>query len=321
MINNACCYDNGGNDEPGTKDCLDKWKEQLEKVSNQYTESSARTSKHKEEYVNSLNWEGKLKNWDTIIKKSDEKSKTIVKELEFFLEQTKNVCENSKGATSALEKLAGLIKSIFDSFFTYDQNKEGLKEKITNFKKMVECLNSVSDEDKIEVIKCIETYEQKMILVCDMQDAILSHLLETLKQANLLSESICGNGGLEDKLQAILDDFKGDDGMDCEHEDHHPSEAMASDAHDDTKEDRRMPGEGYPKYPCNDRLVKPKPKFPINSSKYYREIEKGLKRAVEKTKDLEEIWVASKKESDKILSHKTSLTEAIKAAEAAESGK
>ena len=32
MINNACCYDGGGNEDPDAQDCLDKWKEQLEEV-------------------------------------------------------------------------------------------------------------------------------------------------------------------------------------------------------------------------------------------------------------------------------------------------
>ena len=109
-------------------------------LQNQYNELSAKTAKHKEEYENSLGWETKLKNWNKIIKLTDEKANIIVKELEFFLEQTKIVCENSKCTTEALEKLMGLVKSIFDCFFTYDHNKEGLKDKITNFKKAIECL-------------------------------------------------------------------------------------------------------------------------------------------------------------------------------------
>lgn len=320
MINNACCYDGGGNDDPEAKDCLDKWKEQLEEVCNRYTEWSAKTFQHEEEYVNSLGWETKLKKWNEIIKKTDEKAKTIVKELEFFIEQANVVCENSKCTTEALEKLNCLVKSIFDCFHTYmDSNDQGLKDRVIEFKKTIDCLNSISDEDKAEVIKCIEAYEQKITLVCDMQDAILTKLLETLKCAYLLSASICGDDGLEGKLEDMLDDFKGkEEDEDCTHEDHH----MDDDDKDQAAARKKTyDGDQHYMYPCNDKKAKPKPKFPIHKSMYYIKLEKGVGIAIDKTEGFEKTWIESKKKSDKILSHKTSLTEAIKAAEAAESAK
>ena len=194
-------------------------------------------------------------------------------------------------------------------------------------------LTSVDDEDKTEVIACIETYEQKIILVCDMQDAILTHLLETLKYAHLLSSAICADDGLEEKLEGILDVFKGDypgdEHCDSDHGDYDGDHDHDHDGEDDddestsTKKSRKKTHDNdynY-KYPCDDKKAKPMPKFPIHASDYYKDLEKGLEKAVEKTKTLEEIWIQSKKKSDKVLSHKNSLSEAIKAAEAAESAK
>ena len=316
MNSNACCYEGTGTDDPESNDCLEKWKEKLEDVSNEYSEKAAITSQHKEEYVNSLSWETKLKNWNEIIKKTDEKANDVVTQLEFFWEQAKIVCENAECTTEVLEKLLCLVKSIFDCFYTYDQSNEGLKEKIINFKKAVECLKTVSDEDKAEVIKCIETYEQKIILVCEMQSAILTKLMETLKCANLLYASICSEGGLKDKIESILEDFKGapsDDDGDCESDD--GDDEMPS------RDEHRHHSDHHHKYPCNDKKAKRKPKFPIKNSRYYKTIKKEFERAEEKTKTLELTWKNSKKVSDKVLSHKTSLTEAIKAAEAAESAK
>lgn len=306
MKNNACCYNGGGDDDTLPNDCIDKWKDQLEDVCNQYNEFSAKTAQSREEYINSKDWETKLKSWDTIIKKTDEKAKVIVKELEFFLEQTKIVCENSKCSVEGTEKLIGLVKSIFDTFFTYDQNKAGLKERIADFKKAIECLKHIDDEDKVEVLKCIETYEQKIALVCEMQEKILTHLLETLKQVNLLASSICAQGGLEEKLKMMLELFKGD-GQDDDCDGGHGDEHSAKQGEN-----------GYAKYPCDDTKVKMMPKFPIDASLYYNNLEQDLKKAEEQTLILEESWAACKKDSDKILSHKTSLQEAIKAAEAAE---
>lgn len=305
MKYSTCCQDGAG-DEPGSKDCLDKWKEQLEDVCNQYNEASAITSKHREKYVNSLGWETKLKNWDDIIKKADEKAKVVVNELEFFIEQVKIVCENSANTTEALEKLICLVKTIFDCFFTYEENRKGLKDKIKDFKKIIECLTSVDEEDKAEVIKCIEAYEQKIVLVCEMQDAVLTKLIETLKCADLLDAYICDEDGLKDKLNDILIDFKGEN----MHGEHCGAKEEEEHNHDDIT-----------KYPCHDKKAKPMPKFPINTSKYYTKIGEDLGKAIDETKSLETSWINSKKISDKFLSQKNSLTEAIKAAEAAESGK
>ena len=315
----TCCHDHGG-DDPDAQDCVDKWQEKLEEVSNKYNELSAETAKDQEEYQSSLNWKNRLENWDKIIKETDEKAEKIVSELEFFLEQAKIVCDNSEVTTDALEKLLGLAKCIFDCFFTYEENKKGLKEQISDFKNAVGCLKNATDEDKAEVIKCIEAYEQKMLLVCDMQDAILTILLNTYKCASILSVAICGNGGLEDKIEAMEEVFKGDDSDGGDYE------VSSEDSKEDYDEDdknrktrkKRPRHDNNYTYPCNDLIVKPMPKFPISDSEYYINLEKDLGKAVTETEKLRKEWVASKKESDKYLSHKTSLMEAISAAEAAE---
>ncbi len=315
----TCCHE-GGTDDPEAQDCLDKWRDKLEEVTNEYNELSAETAKDEEEYLNSYGWQKRLENWNEIIKNADDKADVVVKELEFFLEQAKLVCDNSENTTDALEKLLGLVKSIFDCFFTYEQHKEGLKEKVANFKKAIECLKNASDEEKAEVIKCIETYEQKIILVCDMQDAVLTKLLETFKCANLLSAAICGYGGLEDKLDDIMEDFNGDNS---------PGEIYTSEEGEGDDDDKKKVKphkksrhhDHYYLYPCNDKVVKPMPTFPICDSKYYKDLAKDLEKAKDKTYSLKVEWIKSKKKSDKYLSHRTSLTEAITAAEAAESAK
>ncbi|MCX2680317.1 hypothetical protein OOZ15_10230 [Galbibacter sp. EGI 63066] len=307
FLNDSSCCKDGTNDQPEPQDCLDKWKEQLDDVCNQYNETAAETSKYKEEYTNSQAWYKKLENWNTIIKDTDEKANQIVTELEFFLEQVKIVCENSECTTEALEQLTCLVKTIFDCLYTYKQGEEGLKDKIKDFKEAIECLSNIDEEDKAEVMKCIEDYEQKITLVCEMQDAILSKLLETLKCAHLLHAYICGDDGLMSKLEGILVDFNGveeDEDEDC-----------------DPEEEQEEQDDDTDQYPCNDKKAKPKPKFPINESDYYKEIEEALEAAKEKTTELEEQWIESKKISDGMLSQKNSLKDAIETAEAAESGK
>lgn len=307
MIDRSCC-EGGRGGQPEPQDCVEKWEEELKKVTNDYNKYVAKTTKTKEEYDNSQSWEAKLKHWDEIIKKADEKAKLIVQALQFFLEQIETVCENSTCTTEALEKLICLVKSIFDCLYTYDQNKEGLIDMVKNFKKLIECLKKVDEEDKAEAIKCIEAYEQKIIQVYEMQDAILSKLLETLTCANLLESYICNDkAGLKYKVKGVLIDFKGEEEEDEDH---------CNDDDDDNGDN------GSPDlYPCDDKKAKPKPRFPIHESDYYKEIEEALEKAKEKTGELEKEWIDNKKKSDCILSNKNSLVEAIKAAKEAESGK
>lgn len=306
MINRACCEDRTGDDNQ-PKDCLEKWKVDLIRVSNKYNEMAAETNSYHDTYTNSFNWESKLKKWLDLVESTDAKAGDVVTSLQFFIDQISILCENSKCTVEGLEKITCLVKRIFDAFYTYEEDQLGLKDKISAFKKEVECSNA-SDEDKADVIKCIEAYENKIALVCELQYALLAKLLETLKCAVQLDYFFCDDEtGLKNKILAIIEDFE--EGLSEE-------EQCSSGGH---REDETI---DTSEFPCNPDKVKPKPKFRIGEENtYYVELEKAYDTAKEKTKSLKSKWMEHKKKSDKKLSHKTSLTEAIKAAEAAESGK
>ncbi len=312
MINRACC-DNGTSDQTEPKDCLDKWKLDLIQVSNEYNQLAAETTSAQDAYANSLTWETKLKRWLDLIITTDGKAGDVVNTLQFLFHQITILCENSECTVEALEKITCLVKSIFDSFYTYNEEQLGLKDRITAFKKEVECSNA-SDEDKAEVIKCIEAYEQKIMLVCELQSAILGKLLETLKCAIKLHTYFCDEEfGLKKKIMEIIDDFENglpqEENCGCGHSGGHEHEHYHHHHH-------------KPEFPCNLKDVKPIPKFRIGQdNEYYVEIKEAYETSVGKTKWLKEKWVKNKKISDKKLSQKNSLTEAIKAAEAAENGK
>lgn len=308
----TCCDDNNGNgDEP--KDCLEKWKDDLEEVCNDYSEEAALTAMCKEAYDNSLGWEMKLKNWCELIETTDEKVKAVVQELDFLLEQIKTVCVKSKCTYEVLQKLVCLVKTIFDCFYTYEENEVGLKKKIVEFTELINCLKNLSEKDKAEVIACIEAYEAKITLICECQEAVLCKLLETLKCADLLWAYICGELGLEYKLTGIRDILNGET-PDVDDEDCDPEE-----------------GDTDPQYPCDSKKAKPWPEFPIkeetddsntiSGNAYYVKIKEEFVEAENQTKSLKQQWIDSKKVSDKTLAKKNSLTDAIAAAEALDTGK
>ena len=310
----TCCDENPDNGGTGPKDCLEKWKEELDKVCNIYNIESAETASLKEAYDNSLGWETKLKNWCELIETTDEKVKAVIQELDFLLAQLKTVCAKSKCTYSAIEKLTCLVKTIFDGFYSYSQTDKGLKKKISYLKELINCLKHIKEEDKTEVIACIEAYEAKIIAICETQKDVLDKLLETLKCADLLWAYICGELGLEYKLTGIKAILKGETpaGHDC-----------------DKKEEKEEATS--PKYPCDDKKAKPQPEFPIKEetqdtntvkgNTYYVKVKEEFKEAEIQTKALKEKWIDSKKASDKRLSEKNSLTDAIKAAEALNTGK
>lgn len=308
----TCCDDNPGNGDSGPKDCLEKWKEELEEVCNKYSIESAETASFKEAYDNSLGWETKLKNWCGLIETTDEKVKAVVQELDFLLAQLKTVCTKSKCTYEVIQKLTCLVKTIFDCFYTYDETDKGLKKKIIYFKELINCLKHIKEDEKSDVIACIEAYEAKITAICEMQEAVLDKLLETLKCADLLWAYLCGELGLEYKLmgiKAILNGETSEEEEDC-----------------DTEQE-----ESEPKYPCDDKKAKPLPEFPIkvetedpntvSGNTYYMKVKEEYKEAEAQTKALKEKWIDSKKASDKTLSEKNSLTDAIAAAEALDTGK
>lgn len=308
----TCCDENPDNGGSGPKDCLEKWKEELEEVCNEYSIESAETASFKEAYDNSLEWETKLKNWCGLIETTDEKVKAVIQELDFLLAQLKTVCTKSKCTYEAIQKLTCLVKTIFDCFYSYDKTDIGLKKKIIDFKELIDCLKHIKEEDKMEVIACIEAYEAKITAICEMQKDVLDKLLETLKCADLLWAYICGELGMEYKLIGIKAILKGETSE--EEDDCDPKE-----------------GEQSPKYPCDSKKAKPQPEFPIKietedsntvrGNTYYVKVKGEFKEAETQTKVLKEKWIDSKKASDKRLSEKNSLTDAIKAAEALDTGK
>ncbi len=308
-----CCDDNSGNGDPGPKDCLEKWREDLEKVCNDYSVEAAETAKLKEAFDNSLNWEDKLRNWCGLIETTDEKVKAVIQELDFLLERLKTVCVKSKCTYEVLQKLTCLVKTIFDCFYTYGENDNGLKKKIAYFMELINCLKHIGEKEKGEVIACIEAYEAKITVICDMQKEVLDKLLETLKCADLLWAYLCGELGLEYKLVGIRDILNGET---SEEED------------DDCDPEEEEPG---PQYPCDHKKAKPQPEFPIkeetedsntvSGNTYFVKIKGEFEEAETQTKTLKDQWIASKKASDKTLSQKNNLTDAIAAAEALDTGK
>lgn len=291
----TCCDDDSGNGGNDGKNCLTKWEEQFTDACIDYSEKSAKADKQKDQYDNSYNWRDKLDKWFDLIEKSNEKADNIVIELEFFYGQVMEVCKNADCTNKALKKLLCQVKSIFDCLYTYEGCEKGLKDLIADLINAIECLKDAKDVDKDTAINCVKVFEEKINMVCELQDDLLCKLIDSLKCANLLYAYICEEEGLSFKLKNMLDEFNG------------IVVEEASCSPDDSDQ-----------YPCDAKSKKPQPTLPIENGDYFKSTKDALDIAITKTDSFKNEWKDEKKKSDDALSIKNSLAEAIKAATAAE---
>lgn len=297
LNDDSCCSEVPGKNGSSNKNCLTTWEEQYIDACTDYTIVSAESNKLKEKYDNSYNWRDKLDKWFDLIEQSNEKADNVVIDGEFFYGQITEVCKNAECTSKALEKLLCQVKSIFDCLYTYEETQKGLKMMITELIKAIDCLKDVKDIDKETAINCIKVYEEKIKMVCDLQDELLCKLIDSLKCANLLYAYICDEEGLSFKLKKILDEFKG---IIVEEVSCSPGEKVTD------------------PYPCDAKAKKPQPTLPLDNGDYFNNIKEALGIAVVKTEQFKADWTAQKKLSDDALALKNSLAEAIKAAKAAE---
>lgn len=293
---------------PGTPEngcCIVTWEDKLKVATNRYNSSNATTIVAREKYVNALSWQEQLKVWKVNIDATDQKSKEVLNAITFFQAKVNTVCEDSNNATNSIKKLTLLLKRIFDEFYTYKVTEPGLIYQMETLEYYIEYYKFCSShKEKEQVETAVRCLRDSLKEVLALKDAILEGLINTLKHAFLLTTNICGAQGLKAKLQAMATYFDG-----------------KTIPNPDTLEAGKTVS-GLPKdnasYPCTNKPGYTKPVFPINNSNpYFKKIKKELEDAITNTGDLETAWKNAKKQSDKDLSVKEGLIEAIKAAELA----
>ncbi len=306
LTDNSCC-NRADDPNQAPKDCLDSWKLQKASVDNEYAKVAAKAAQAEERYKNALAWELKLKAWLDNIKTADENGNKVLTELQIFLAQFEVICPNAKCTVEALEILLCQTKAVFDCLYLL---KTSLLDKL---KDSVECLDKLGGQQKKDIQDCIAEFEGKLKAACELQDSILKKLVEAYKCANLLYIQICGiikdegyyddlADGLKQQIEGLLAYFNG------------TASAPEASADPDCP-----PGESQ--FPCDENEAKPLPKFPLNTNTYYTGLEQDYSTATTKSGELKTAWETCRKERDLLLAQKTSLAEAIAAAEAAESGK
>ncbi|MEZ5039247.1 MAG: hypothetical protein R2828_05130 [Saprospiraceae bacterium] len=307
-----------GTGASGEKDCIDKWKEDLESITNEYTLASARAVKAEGLYANGNEWKNKLKAWlDRAEKASDEVAK-INTELSIFETTVETTVLNTGKTVDAIKLLLCIVKEVFDGVHELLRKSPPNPEKglIQTLIFQIDCLTNIDERDKSAMISCITAYENQVKAVFELQKTIIELLLEILNLANLLHQKVGSpSSGLKDILHDLSNRIQGgtaDDGYIIDWE------TVISPPPPGTLPDPVPPS------PCELTILAPPDDdklFPIFNNSYYKLLEKQSLKAEDTASYFKEQMEEERKKRDKALAKRTSLLEAIKASEAAEMAK
>ncbi len=297
-----CCSElSGPSGQPA--DCVGTWEEDLKTVTNQYNKVAAEADQAQSNYTNASSWKSLLTLWLDNLDKANAASLSITTELSVFVERANATCFNTEQTTKAIKVLLCEIKGIFDCFVSYSA-QTGLKEQVADLYKKVDCLTSLTTDEKNAALACIKDYIAKIDAVCALQNDLLAKLVEIYKCVNLLWAAVCGTDGLKDNLDKLSKDF--------------PKDLVKPDPTAPPDDPTQV---GNQLFPCDPAAAKPKPEIPIAQGAFYTTMDAECTLAAQEVEKLKLLWETKRKERDKLLARKNSLSDAIKAAAAAESGK
>lgn len=197
--------------------CMTTWEDELKTTQNQLVEVCAERDKFQKQYNNATTWTNKLKKYWDWIQETEELIKIIASELQVFKKHTNKVCMNTKCTNEAVEILYCCVIAFY-------QCTDQLKQQIYDLFNKIDCLNDPEINTSSSVIyKCLTTLTTKLEEALQKQKETLANMIEVLKCAYMLDESICSAAcGLINDLDNLGEMFPpaGDDkpGPNCDFE-------------------------------------------------------------------------------------------------------
>lgn len=312
-----CCSpaDEGGPDNQ-PHNCVEQWRFELKTATQDYNEAASQATGIEKIYTNLVAWEGKLKFWVKNAETADKTLSDMLADLQQFMTLTATLRYNSRKTGHAVQILICLVKHIFDDVCELLQNSSDspdVKGLIQKLKDYIECKSNLDEQKKMDALKCVSNYEDKVKVVFELQEAVLTKLLVILSNAKMLAKGVGNNKGnfgwglykqledLESRIQGQNPESK--------------TKKCVHDAPDSQVKNNVLP-------PCGTGVLKPRVRIlPVNNSNYYKDL-KGLEKnagdqILEQKANLDKI----RQIRDSHLNRKNSLADAISAAEAAEKAK
>jgi len=328
-------------------DCISLWKEGLKKAEIDLNTKAAIATQKEEAYTNAYAWEVKLKTYVDNLNLANEKYKKVQSEVSVFITQLESiVCKNTDYTTEAFKILLCQAKAIFMDVYRQvsiqgpvinpptgtKQEPVAEDEKlylIQLLKTQIECHKNLTEKDKQELLTCVGNYADKMMAIYALQEVTLKKLLETFKAALAVQNHICfKDSGLKQNLTELQNRFKFK--IPAKTELIVPKQEKAQTEIPSREVDaggiaKDTPDDSGEASPCGNDITNPDWSiFPIDGvdgSDYYKVTTQQYQTAQTRSKVLFEEWNSARELSNEALARKVGLSEALKAAQAAEEGK
>lgn len=321
----ACCDPSSPCESKNGSGCLETWKQEFKTASSDYLKSAATASKEENSYTNALAWEAKLRIWVENAEKAHEDAELVYMDLGAFIGAVKRLSNNTGETSTALRALLCLLKRIFERIdkllFKIESDEEG-SNLLYQLKDMIKCGSDLNEQKKQAALDCVAVYEAKVQVIYNLQTGIMTKMLDILHIADLLQAYMAQDEfglhwQLDDLRKRLLGNISAADKISLCHKQHErPKQEKSKDA---------------PIPPCDPEIGKPakdQQLLPIRmmatvetNSAYYDKVSELFASAKTTVGDSKVAMDKARKQRDTALARKNSLSEAIKASEAAEAAK
>lgn len=326
MDKGGCCAEGDNPPDGPQQGCVESWEDKKKDAANQLEIASALAEQAKQEFESAIQWESNLRVWLDDAGKAHEKVQLVSDLLQGFRAVTNRLEGNTAKAAVAIRALICQVKRTFDSIRHVLDGDVGELQLLRDY--IDDDLKDLDEKKKFEARKCTESYETQMLAVHGLQASLLTKLLEILRSADQLVAAIDNKRGLTWQIKDLEDRFAGD------------TTTNARTAKCGCHGGAPTPPAAPPSPPCGKEISKPSAVlFPIKViekptsatqqqqtmkpqvSAYYAELEKWYEVAVATSEANRGRLRQEKQKKDAALARKSSLEEAIKAAEAAAKAK
>lgn len=178
-----CCKKETQDDPNCTDCCYDTWRDSLKKVNQTYVAAKEKADQLQVKLTYLTDRRDRFKTWLTELDKAEDYARKICYQLEILAVQSDKIWYNTHKATLAIEILFCMIR---DFYMQVDYIKKRYDDLQT-------CINKNSDPSLIKgqgLLKCLEEYSIKLDLVIKTRDEIIVAVLNAIKLANLIRNSI-----------------------------------------------------------------------------------------------------------------------------------
>lgn len=250
---------------------------------------------------NSATWEGKLKTYWENVDKTNKLILEVTAELTVYKGQSSTVQTNTAHVVNAVDVLFCYLRGFF-------RCTDRLSTNLSTLINQIKCLNEPNLGSSI-ILKCLSDLSDKLNAAIAAQQEILKLIVEILKQARVLSSTVCASQDEDGSCE-------GDEGCSfislidalAVRFNHGPEEGSPS---SDMPE---CPDESS----CNGAYTI-EPKMPLEQDDYYNNTKSQYEKAQEETAELRKDYYLLLEEQKKLVDCKKSLSDAIDAAESAKS--